>query len=46
MEATHGDDRHITHSQFKAAAEAAEISVEEAKKNLVETLRKAGDSES
>jgi hypothetical protein len=39
-EADHGDDRHITYSELKAAAEAAEISIEEATKNIQETLNK------
>jgi hypothetical protein len=37
-EADHGDSRHITYSELKEAAEAAEISVEEATKNIQETL--------
>ncbi len=36
----HGDSRHITYSQFQDAADAAEISLEEATKNLQETLKK------
>ena len=39
-EADHGDGRHITYSELKAAADAAEISVEEATKNIQETLGK------
>jgi hypothetical protein len=39
-EADHGDSRHITYSELKAAAEAAEISVEEATRNVQETLKK------
>jgi hypothetical protein len=38
-EADHGDPRHITYSQLKQAAEAAEITVEEATKNVQETLK-------
>jgi hypothetical protein len=37
----HGDPRHITYEDLKNAAEAAEISVDEALKNLQETLPKA-----
>lgn len=37
----HGDPRHITYEDFQKAAEAAEISVDEALKNLEETLPKA-----
>jgi hypothetical protein len=39
-EADHGDQRHITYSELKAAAEAAEITIEEATKNIQETLNK------
>jgi hypothetical protein len=35
----HGDDRHITLEMLKAAAEAAEITKEEAANNIVEALR-------
>jgi hypothetical protein len=38
-EADHGDPRHITYSQLKEAAEAAEITVEEATQNAQETLK-------
>lgn len=38
-EADHGDPRHFTYSELKSAAEAAEISVEEATKNIEETLK-------
>jgi hypothetical protein len=38
---SHGDDAHITYDQFKKAADAAEISVDEAATNLQETLAKA-----
>jgi hypothetical protein len=41
LEADHGDSRHITYSQLKEAAEAAEVSVDEAASNLQETLKKA-----
>jgi hypothetical protein len=34
----HGDDRHITLSDVRAAAAASEISVEEAKRNIVAAL--------
>jgi hypothetical protein len=37
----HGDPAHITYDDLKKAADAAEISVEEAAKNLQETLAKA-----
>lgn len=37
----HGDPAHITYDELKRAADAAEISVEEAAKNLQETLAKA-----
>jgi hypothetical protein len=39
-EADHGEPRHITYAQLKDAAEAAEISIEEATKNIEETLKK------
>jgi hypothetical protein len=39
-EADHGDPRHITYTQLKQAAEAAEIPVDEAATNLQETLKK------
>jgi hypothetical protein len=35
----HGDDRHITMDDVKAAAEASELSVDEAARNLAEGLR-------
>jgi hypothetical protein len=38
----HGDPAHITYDDFKKAADAAEISTDEALKNLQETLAKAG----
>jgi hypothetical protein len=37
----HGDPAHITYDDFKKAADAAKISVDEAAKNLRETLQKA-----
>jgi hypothetical protein len=37
----HGDTSHITYEDFKRAADAAEISVDEAANNLQETLSKA-----
>lgn len=36
----HGDARHITMDELKAASEAAEISVDEAARNLQETYPK------
>jgi hypothetical protein len=37
---THGDPAHITYDDLKKAADAAEITVEEAATNLQETIRK------
>jgi hypothetical protein len=37
----HGDPAHITYQDLKDAAAAAEISVEEAARNLQQTLPKA-----
>jgi hypothetical protein len=37
----HGDEAHITYQDLKDAAAAAEISVEEAARNLQQTLPKA-----
>ena len=37
----HGDDRHITLDMLQEAAEAAEVSPEEAVNNVVETFRRA-----
>jgi hypothetical protein len=34
----HGDDRHIIMDDVQAAAKASEISVEEAKRNIVDAL--------
>lgn len=39
--ADHGDSRHITLDDLKSAAEAAEISVDEASNNFQETVKKA-----
>jgi len=36
----HGDASHITYEDLKKAADASEISVEEAAKNIQETLSK------
>jgi hypothetical protein len=38
----HGDPAHITYDDLKKAADAAEISVDEAVKNFNETVQKAG----
>jgi hypothetical protein len=38
---SHGDSRHITMDSIQAAAEASEISVDEAIKNMSDGLRKA-----
>lgn len=35
----HGDDRHITLDDIQAAAQASEISLDEAKRNIIEGLR-------
>jgi hypothetical protein len=40
----HDDDRHITLSDVRAAAAASEISVDEAKRNIVEALGQAQPS--
>jgi hypothetical protein len=37
----HGDDRHIVMDDVRAAAEASEVSVEEATRNIIESLRQA-----
>ena len=37
----HGDDRHITMDDVKAAAEASEISVDEAARNITDGVRQA-----
>jgi hypothetical protein len=39
---THGDDRHLTMDQLKAAAEAAGITVEEVVRNLDAMAKKGG----
>ena len=40
----HGDDRHIVMDDIRAAAAASEISVDEAKRNIVEALGKTKQS--
>ena len=42
----HGDDRHITMDDVRAAAEASEISLEDATRNISEGLRQAQQSSS
>ena len=42
----HGDDRHITMDDVKAAAEASEISVDEAARNISDGMRQAQRSPS
>jgi hypothetical protein len=37
----HGDDRHITMDEVKAAAKASEISVDEAARNISDGMRQA-----
>ena len=37
----HGDDRHITMDDVKAAAQASEISVDEAARNISDAMRQA-----
>jgi hypothetical protein len=37
----HGDDRHITMDDVKAAADASEISVDEAARNIADGVRQA-----
>jgi hypothetical protein len=37
----HGDERHITLEMLSAAAEAAEISVDDAAHNIMEAMHKA-----
>jgi hypothetical protein len=37
----HGDSRNITYDDLRAAAQAAEIGVDEAVKNFDETVKKA-----
>ena len=40
----HGDDRHITMDDVRAAAEASEISVDEAARNIADGVRQAQQS--
>ena len=40
----HGDDRHITMDDLRAAAEASEISVDEAARNIADGARQAQQS--
>lgn len=40
----HGDDRHIIMDDVKAAAQASEISLDEATKNITDGLRQAQSS--
>ncbi len=42
----HGDDRHIIMDDVKAAAEASEISVDEATRNIADGMRQAQQSSS
>jgi hypothetical protein len=42
----HGDDRHIIMDDIRAAAEASEISVEQAKRNIVAALSQTQPSSS
>jgi hypothetical protein len=37
----HGDDRHITMDDVKAAADASQISVDEAARNIADGVRQA-----
>lgn len=37
----HGDDRHVTMDDVKAAAKASEISVDEAARNIADGVRQA-----
>ena len=41
---SHGDSRHITMDSIRSAAQASEISVDEAIKNMSEGLRQAQQS--
>ena len=41
---SHGDSRHITMDSIQAAAQASEISVDEAIKNISDGLRQAQES--
>ena len=40
----HGDDRHLTMDDIKAAAEASEISVDDAARNINDGIRQAQQS--
>ena len=40
----HGDDRHIIMDDIQAAAKASEISVDEAKRNIVDALSQTQSS--
>ncbi len=40
----HGDDRHIVMDDLQAAAKASEISLEEAKRNIIEALSQTQQS--
>jgi hypothetical protein len=40
----HGDDRHITMDDVKAAAKASEVSVDEAARNIAEGMSQAQSS--
>jgi hypothetical protein len=42
----HGDDRHITMDDVKAAAEASEISIDEAARNIADGVRQAQSARS
>jgi hypothetical protein len=41
---SHGDSRHITMDSIRSAAQASEISVDEAIKNMSDGLKKAQES--
>ena len=41
---SHGDSRHITMDSIRSAAQASEISVDEAMKNISDGLRQAQES--
>jgi hypothetical protein len=42
----HGDDRHITMDDVKAAAEASEVSVDQAARNIADGVRQAQSARS
>jgi hypothetical protein len=42
----HGDDRHITMDDVKAAAEASEISVDQAARNIADGVQQAQSARS